>query len=160
ESRTKDFRQLGDKPIVYDINDKPLVFVRQSQLFLDDCQAYKFTPDNKLGSRVLPGGNGVDALARMHEPAQMKKTRRAVKRPATPTCLSDDLPSPHFYPMESTKVYEDIEKELRGNTVGVALGNLHHLRCKPVHLQQMLSVLNILLLALQVARHDLTTWKM
>ncbi|KAI5826576.1 hypothetical protein K523DRAFT_322806 [Schizophyllum commune Tattone D] len=115
ESRTKDFRQLGDKPIVYDVNDKPLVFVRQSQLFLDDCQAYKFTPDNKLGSRVLPGGNGVDALARMHQPAQMKKTRRAVKRPATPTYSSDDLPSPHFYPMESTKAYEDIEKELRGS---------------------------------------------
>ena len=102
--RAKDFRDLADKGLAYDVDDRVILRTDASPLFIKDEEEHQHSKNFEYGSRQRPR----DDPANGGKPSDMTKGKkpRKAKKKAPQVDIAYDYQEPHCEPIQSTEAFD------------------------------------------------------
>lgn len=104
--RAKDFRDLADKGLAYDVDDRIILRVNASPLFIEDEEEHQHSKNFEYGSRQRPRDD--PAYDSKHANTKKGKKPRKGKKKVPQVDIDLDYQEPHCEPIQSTAAFDEL----------------------------------------------------
>ncbi|KAL1663384.1 hypothetical protein EV122DRAFT_285008 [Schizophyllum commune] len=115
--RAKDFRDLADKGLAYDVDDRIILRVNASPLFIEDEEEHQHSKNFEYGSRQRPRDD--PAYDSKHANTKKGKKPRKGKKKVPQVDIDLDYQEPHCEPIQSTAAFDELVAAQRHDVASI-----------------------------------------